>query len=249
MKNIVEIAFKKLLGKGRAFKTPAGFMSDFLDLLVSPFSELKERFLNLKFSHFPTVKVLKDDILNGEELFEIFGIDGQTLEERAINIEAQWGLLAGSLNWKSLENSLRKMGINVRVVENVPQKAINVGSLSMYGNYQYNKTLNETNDFVRYGLNASRIIGNGAIELENEKKDPCNIQNRGVSQYGSFGYGGYNSTIDSVVQYGIKGGSDNCFFVVSDEPITSRQYELLTKIVLQKKPAHTVAICNLKIID
>jgi len=57
MKNTIEIAFKKLLGKGRAFKTPAGFMSDFLDLLVSPFSDLKTRFLNLKFTHFPTVNV------------------------------------------------------------------------------------------------------------------------------------------------------------------------------------------------
>ena len=49
MKNTIEIAFKKLLGKGRAFRTPAGFMSDFLDLLVSPFSDLKTRFLGTKF--------------------------------------------------------------------------------------------------------------------------------------------------------------------------------------------------------
>ena len=36
MKNdVLKIAFKKLLGNGRAFKTPKRFMSDFLDLLVA----------------------------------------------------------------------------------------------------------------------------------------------------------------------------------------------------------------------
>lgn len=249
MKNTIEIAFKKLLGKGRAFRTPKGFMSDFLDVVASPFSEIKKRLIDLKYSHFPTVNVDKDDILNGEELFGITETDGQSLEERAANIETQWGLLNGSLNWKPLQDTLKKSGIDVKIVENIPPRAINIGSLSMYGSYQYNETLNETNDFVRYGLNASRIIGNGVLELENGKNDPCKVQNKGISQYGSFNYGGYNSSIDSFIQYGIKGGSENCFFIISDKPITSKQYELLTKIVLQKKPAQTVAICNLQVID
>lgn len=249
MNKNIETAFKKLLGNGRAFRTPTEFMSEFLDVIISPLSELKSRIVQMKFTHFPTQHLNKEDILNGEELFGITDIENQTMENRAINIETQWGLLEGSLNWKSLEKALKKLSINVSIVENVPPKAINVGSLSLYGDFQYNETLEETNDFVRYGVNASRIIGNGNIELENGLNDPCKVQNKGISQYGSYNYGGYDSSIDSSIQYGIKGGSGNCFFITSEEPITSKQFELLTKIVLQKKPAHTVAICDLKVID
>ena len=249
MKKAVEIGFKKLLGKGRAFRTPTGIMSDFLDLLASPFVELRTRIINFKFTHFPTRNTNENDIINGEELFGITEIEGQTLEERAMNVETQWGLLNGSLNWKPLEDALKKLSIDVSIVENVPPRAINTGSLSLYGNYQYNETLEQTEDSVRYGTNASRIIGNGIIEVDGLKYDPCNVQNKGISQYGSYGYGGYNSSIDSYIQYGIMGGSNNCFFITSDKPITSKQFEILTRIVLQKKPAHSVAVCNLRVLD
>lgn len=249
MNKTIETAFKKLLGEGRAFRTPKGFMSDFLDLIISPFSELKDRFLYMKSTHFPTQHTNEDDILNGEELFGITETEGQTFDDRAMNVETQWGLLNGSLNWKPLQDALKKLSINVSIVENVPPRAINIGSLSMYGDFQYNETLESTNDVVRYGINASRIIGNGIIQIEEKKYDPCKVQNRGISQYGSYSYGSYDSSIESFVQYGIKGGSRNCFFIVADEPITSKQFEKLSKIVLQKKPAHTVAVCDLKIID
>jgi len=245
----VEITFKKLLGNGRAFRTPKGFTDEFYDLFISPFVELKNKVLFLKYTHFPTKNILLDDIKNGEELFGLTDLENETLEQRAANVETQWGILNGSLNWKPLQDALNRLAINVKVVENVPPKAVNIGSLSLYGNYQYNETLEETNDTVRYGENASRIIGNGILELDGTKIDPCNVQNKGISQYGSYGYGAYDSSIDSYIQYGIKGGSANCFFITSNEPITSKQYELLTKIVLQKKPAHTVAICDLQIID
>lgn len=249
MNKTVEIAFKKLLGKGRAFITPIGFTSDFLALLVAPFDELKTKIINFKLTHFPTRLTDKNNIINGEELFGVTETDGQTLEERAINVETQWGLLNGSLNWKPLQDALKKLSINVSIVENIPPKAIETGSLSLYGGFQYNETLSKTNDFIRYGINTSRIIGNGIIELAGRKYDPCNVQNKGISQYGSFNYGGFDSSADSLIQYGIMGGSKNCFFITSNEPITSKQYETLTKIVLQKKPAHTVAICDLKISD
>ena len=44
-KKNVEISFKKLLGNGRAWKTPVGFTAELLEVLVSPLSELKERFV------------------------------------------------------------------------------------------------------------------------------------------------------------------------------------------------------------
>lgn len=166
MNKTIETAFKKLLGEGRAFRTPKGFMSDFLDLIVSPFSELKDRFLYMKSTHFPTQHTNEDDILNGEELFGITETEGQTFDDRAMNVETQWGLLNGSLNWKPLQDALKKLSINVSIVENVPPRAINIGSLSMYGDFQYNETLESTNDVVRYGINASRIIGNGIIQIE-----------------------------------------------------------------------------------
>lgn len=150
MKNVIEIAFKKLLGKGRAFRTPKGFMSEFLDLLVSPFSELKTRFINLKFTHFPTVNVEENDIINGEELFGIKETGGLSLEERAANVESQWSSFAGSQTFKQIENILRKKGFPIRVIENIPQNH------SLYG---------------------ARIIGNGFIITQDGKNDPFQITN------------------------------------------------------------------------
>lgn len=151
MKNIIEIALKKLLGKGRAFRTPKGLMSDFLDLIVSPFSELKTRFIGLKFTHFPTVEVDENDIINGEELFNIQDIQGKTLEERAANVESQWSIFAGSQTFKQIENILRKKGYDVRVIENIPPN---------------------------YNLYGARTVGNGFIQTESGKKDPIVITNK-----------------------------------------------------------------------
>lgn len=249
MNNTIEVTFKKLLGKGRAFLTPRGFTSDFLDCFIAPFTVLKNKIISLKFTHFPSLFVNEINIKNGEELFDIKDTGDKTFVDRASLVEAQWGLLNGSLNWKPLEEALKKLSIKVSISENIPPKAINTGSLSLYGGFQYSETLSDTDDYVRYGMNANRQIGNGIIEVEGKKYDPCEVENKGVSQYGSYCYGGYDSDIESYIQYGIKGGSANCFFITSDEPITSKQYEALVKIVLQKKPAHTVAICNLKVID
>ena len=150
MKNTIEIAFKKLLGKGRAFRTPAGFMSDFLDLLVSPFSDLKTRFLNLKFTHFPTVNVDENDIINGEELFNVKEIEGKNLEERAANVESQWSSFAGCQTFKQIETILRKKGYPIKVIENIPQN---------------------------YDLYGARTIGNGFIISQDGKDDPIKISN------------------------------------------------------------------------
>ena len=70
-KKKVEISFKKLLGNGRAWRTPVGFTSELLDVFISPLSELKDRFINLKYTHFPTFFQDKNNIVNDEELFGI----------------------------------------------------------------------------------------------------------------------------------------------------------------------------------
>lgn len=150
MNKTLETAFKKLLGKGRAFRTPVGFMSDFLDLLVSPLVDVKERLLNIKFTHFPTVNVDENDIVNGEELFGIKDTAGKTLEERAANVESQWSSFAGCQTFKQIENILQKKGYNVRVIENIPPG---------------------------YNTYGGRLIGNGFIQTNNGKSDPITIKN------------------------------------------------------------------------
>lgn len=150
MSKTLETAFKKLLGKGRAFRTPVGFMSDFLDLLVSPLVDVKERLLNIKFTHFPTVNVDENDIVNGEELFGIKDTAGKTLEERAANVESQWSSFAGCQTFKQIENILQKKGYNVRVIENIPPG---------------------------YNTYGGRLIGNGFIQTNSGKSDPITIKN------------------------------------------------------------------------
>lgn len=151
MKNVIEIALKKLLGKGRAFRTPTGFMSDFLDVVASPFSEIKKRLIDLKFTHFPTVNLYENDIINGEELFNIKEIEGKTLEERAANVESQWSSFAGCQTFKQIENILQKKGFPVHIIENIPKE---------------------------YNTYGKRLIGNGFILTPDGKKiDPIQIKN------------------------------------------------------------------------
>lgn len=150
MNKTLETAFKKLLGKGRAFRTPVGFMSDFLDLLVSPLVDVKERLLNIKFTHFPTVNVDENDIVNGEELFGIKDTTGKSLEERAANVESQWSSFAGCQTFKQIENILQKKGYNVRVIENIPPG---------------------------YNTYGGCLIGNGFIQTNSGKSDPITIKN------------------------------------------------------------------------
>ena len=248
-KKKVEISFKKLLGNGRAWRTPVGFTSELLDVFISPLSELKDRFINLKYTHFPTFFQDKNNIVNDEELFGIKDNQNKSLDERASNVEAQWNLLNGSLNWKPLQDALNKASLNVKISENLPVKPVYSNSVSLYGSYSYNQTVKETNDFIRYGEDLNRKIGNGNIDIEGQKYDPCVLSSKSASQYGSFSYGGYNSELESFNQYGIRGGSRNCFFITSDETITAEQYDLLTKIVLQKKPAQSIAIVNIKVLN
>ena len=244
----ITVAFKKLLGNGRAWRTPSGFTSEFLEILASPIEDIKNRLSSLKYVHFPTFLIDKNNIENGEELFKIQSTKKQTLEERAANIEAQWSLLSGSLNWKPLQDALKKASLNVSISENLPVKPVYADSIALYGGYQYNEKIKKTDDYIRYGENSNRKIGNGNLYIEGQKYDPCALNSKGSALYGTFCYKGYNSEIESIVQYGIRGGSNNCFFITSEEPLTSEQYEQLTKIVLQKKPAQTIAICNIQIL-
>ena len=117
----ISLTFKKLLGKGRAWLHPSGFTSELLDVFASPLVELKDRFINLKYIHFPTFLTDENNIANDEELFGIKDIANKTLSERAANIESQWTALSGVQNYKQIEQILQKKNLPVVVIENVPQ--------------------------------------------------------------------------------------------------------------------------------
>lgn len=151
MSKTIETTLKKLLGKGRAWRTPKGFMSDFLDLVASPFAEIKNRIINFKFTHFPTVVVDVINIENGEELFGLDVDPEMDIEERAANVEGQWSIFAGGQNYKQIELILQKKGLPVRVIENIPE---------------------------HYSLYGSRTIGNGFIQTKEGKIDPIVITSK-----------------------------------------------------------------------
>ena len=146
----IQITLKKLLGRGRAWLTPRGFTSELFDLIASPFAELKTRFINFKYIHFPTYLVDENNIKNGEELFGIKDTAGKTLEERAANVEGQWSVFGGSQNYKQIELILQKKGFPVRVIENIPKN---------------------------YNLYGSRTIGNGFLQTDEGTVDPIVITN------------------------------------------------------------------------
>jgi len=115
----ISLAFKKLLGNGRAWTLGDGFTAELLEVLVSPLAELKERFEGLKYVHFPTHLPDKNNILNGEELFGLKDVERQNQEERAGTVEAQWSIFSGFQNFKQLENILQKKGLPVVVIEDL----------------------------------------------------------------------------------------------------------------------------------
>lgn len=176
-KKNVEISFKKLLGNGRAWKTPVGFTAELLEVLVSPLSELKERFVNLKYTHFPTFYEDINNIINDEELFGLKDTESKTTEERAGDVEAQWTIFSGYQNYKQLETILQRKGLPIRVIEDI-----------------------EVSE--RYGKKA---IGNGQIDIEGVIYDPVVITDDEnvffVKATDFLSPGQLNSLIETVVKY------------------------------------------------
>ena len=153
MINKISLAFKKMLGNGRAWMCIDKFTSDFIDVLTSPISEVAQGILNLKFVHFPTMTLNENDIQNDEELFGIAA--SGSLKERAATVETQWRLFAGGQNYKQVEQLLQKRGLPVYVVENI------------------------NNNF---DLRQIDYIGNGNLSQKDTKSDPVKI-NDGKSMF------------------------------------------------------------------
>ncbi len=202
MKNkSVEIAFKKLLGNGRAWRTPVGFTSEFLEILISPLVELKEQFINLKYTHFPTFFQNKNNIINGEELFGIIQ-NSSNLEERANNIELSWRKLAGNSSYATLEYYLRQAGFDVYVMENISGTLPNTGTGFMYGFTQYNSS--KEGKKAQYGGRSSKVIGNGMLNIAGTNREPTNILDGSSSFYVIGFFDPNDSQWDSITEIILK---------------------------------------------
>lgn len=144
----ISIAFKKLLGKGRAWLCHSEFTSELLDIFISPLVDIKNRLINLKYVHFPSTYTDENNVANGEELFAIKNYSDKTLEERAANVEANWRKISGYTTFQQIEGILHKKGLPVKVVENIPLNA----------------------DYFR-----PQIIANGFLNIAGDVSDPIEI--------------------------------------------------------------------------
>ena len=169
----ITVAFKKLLGNGRAWRTPSGFTSEFLDILVSPIEEIKERLSVIKNAHFVSILTDEDNIVNNEELFDI--TPRNTLAERAEDIDLAWQMLSGNSNYKTLENYLQRAGFELYIIENVDGTTPNLGQGFNYNGVQYDGEIDDKH--AQYGGHTGRVIGNGFLNIEGKIKDPAQFVN------------------------------------------------------------------------
>ena len=144
--NKISLAFKKLLGNGRAWMCVDQFTSEFIDVMTDAVAEVAKKISDLKLVHFPTKTLNENDIKNDEELFGVSA--SGTLQERAANVETQWRLFAGGQNYKQIEQLLQKRGLPVNVVENIN---------------------------ADFDLRDIDYIGNGELAQKDGKSDPVTI--------------------------------------------------------------------------
>ncbi|MBQ9149872.1 hypothetical protein IJX73_02965 [bacterium] len=173
MKTLVK-TFVKLLGNGRAWLHPKEFMLDFYEVLISPLHELKEYLIALKSTHFPTKNLKIENILNGENQFGITHL-AKTTKERANNVELEWSMFAGNLNFKTLEKSLQKAGLKILVRENTLNQEIDLGTGFYYGTSSYYGE--KDGELPQYGAHFTRVIGNGFLNVQGSNIEPAQFKN------------------------------------------------------------------------
>ena len=171
--NFLYKTFTKLLGNGRAWKTPHGLTADFYKLLISPFRILFLFIKNLRFTHFQEDYIDENNIINDEELFGITD-KAETLDERAAEVALAWRLLCGNAHYKTLEYFLRKAGFELEIIENTDE-TVNLGMGTNYGTGAYNGYIEDKK--MQYGGHYSRVIGNGFLNIEGTIREPAQFKN------------------------------------------------------------------------
>jgi hypothetical protein len=177
--------------------------------------ELKERFEGLQFVHFPTTFLDMNNIVNGEELFDVQDVRNLTIQERANNIEMQWSLVGGQ-GFGYIQSVINAANLPIRVIENLRAQDLSADVDVQYGTNQYGQVLGTK--AVQYGFNNYRIIGNGLLNDAGALNDPAEFNNY-----------------------------KNSFFLKGLQPISNRQWNILTSLILAVKPLQTIAIAEVTI--
>jgi len=151
--NKIALAFKKMLGNGRAWLCVDKFTQEFIEVITSGIQDAAKKISDLKFAHFPLSTLNENDTKNDEELF---GLESTgSLQDRAANVETQWRLFVGGQNYKQIEQLLQKRGLPINIAENI------------------------NNNF---DLRDIDYIGNGFLSLKDGIRDPVEI-NTGKSVF------------------------------------------------------------------
>ena len=170
-------SFKVLLGKGRAWLLTAPNIQECVQAFLKPVYDLYNSGYRIAFTPFPVQNSYADDLADDVTLFEEqFDIEGIStdLNERAMRVEAEWGLVGGQ-GYQYIENALNAAGLNVQVIENMPFQNIANENRSEYVNVQYNETIE--NYIIQYGEANYKLIGNGLLNIAGSIQDPITLNN------------------------------------------------------------------------
>jgi hypothetical protein len=237
--------FKLLLGKGRAFNLQESNIQNISKSFLKPFEDLTSIFHKIAFTPFPSEnkynnqEELTQDINNFENQFNVEPNSRATIEERAKNVEMQFGLVGGQ-SFEYLQHNLRNAGLSIRVIENIPTKDLLSNNIVQYGIIQYNAN-DEDEDhkqYAMYGKSGFLLIGNGILQVKEYdeiqqkeiivNKDPVTIDKNNPETLS------YLFLIEKA-----EGGTID---------LTTGQLGILINLILKIKPADKIALVNLNIV-
>lgn len=229
--DLIYKSFANLVGDGWAWTLRAVNIEAFIKSLLSVLVKARNFYIRIARVPFPTIRggIITDDLKTSEELAEDienlerqFGITPlftDTLEQRALVVEAQWGL-TGSQGRGYLQNALTNAGIPVVVKENLPAQDLTLLASTQYGQVQYGQN--------SYGSYEVEILGNGIITLDNISNDPVTEMDSLEKWANCF-----------IVE------SENWLVPAT---LNQSQYNTLKFLLLKLKPADKVVLMNVKVI-
>ncbi len=237
--------FKILLGNGRAFNLQSSNIQNISKSILKPFEELIRVFHRIALTAFPSENNYYSN--NNEKLEDIKNLENQfnidsnltnsnnnkaAIEERAKNLEAQFGIVGGQSR-KYLQTSIQNIGIDARVVENIPARDLLSENIMQYGLKQYDAKDENGLQYAMYGKSGYLLLGNGTIQIKefDEESNKYKIVNK-----------------DPITIV----GNTNLFLIenINGGPIkiTAGQLNLLIYLILRIKPLEQVALLNIVLI-
>jgi len=231
--------FKILLGNGRAFNLQSPNIQNVSKSILKPFEELIRIFHRIALATYPSQNNYYSsdneklqDINNLENQFDIDPSNKTTIEERAKNIEAQFGIIGGQ-SWKYLQNNIQNIGINARIVENIPARDLLSENIMQYGLKQYDAKDTNGLQYAMYGKSGYLMLGNGTIQIKelDEKTNKYRIVNKDPITI--------TDNTNLFLVENINGGPIK---------ITAGQLDILIDLILRIKPLEQVALLNVVLI-